>query len=233
MQTKVLPEQIQALLQRVALIVEQPMGTTSTFVHAYLDGNFFLATGHSGCVDPANFVAEKGEKYATERCLAATENKLWELEGYALYKAIHGIDVSKEKIQDVYVPDGMDTYVSHKTVHAMRIEQIVDGQEEINGEVVGFGTCNLIGTDRDGDVSINVPIEWVNHFKPEVGGYFVQYEDGYASYSPAEPFERGYTKVTSAPITPARDGANVHGISPDTDNGPNPLYVDPNQEPTA
>ncbi len=100
MQTKVLPEQIQALLQRVHLIVEQPMGTTSTFVHAYLDGKFYLASGHSGCVDPANFVAEKGEKYATERCLAATENKLWELEGYVLYNTLRSVQPTSAAPQE-------------------------------------------------------------------------------------------------------------------------------------
>jgi len=31
--------------------------------------------------------------------------------------------------------------------------------------------------------------------KPEVGGYFVQYEDGYKSYSPAKAFEEGYTRL--------------------------------------
>lgn len=204
MQTKVTPEQINALRQRVTLVTDQPEGTTSTFVHAYLDGKFFLATGHSACVDPANFNAAMGVDYATERALAAVENKLWELEGYALYKAIHSIDVSTDKpSQDLLVPDGLDAYVSHKTVHAMRIEQIVDGQEEVNGEVVGANTRNLIGTDRDGDVIINTPIEWVNHFKPQVGGYFVQYQDGYASYSPAEAFEQGYTKSTPVALAPA------------------------------
>ncbi len=33
---------------------------------------------------------------------------------------------------------------------------------------------------------------WSKH-NPEAGGYYVQYEDGYASWSPAEAFEEGYT----------------------------------------
>ena len=33
--------------------------------------------------------------------------------------------------------------------------------------------------------------------KPEPGGYFVVYEDGYESFSPAKAFEEGYTLVQS------------------------------------
>ena len=59
---------IDALMARVTYTVEQrPGGTTSTFVHAFLDGKFFLATGFSACVN--------------------AENKLWELEGYRLFTA--------------------------------------------------------------------------------------------------------------------------------------------------
>jgi hypothetical protein len=29
--------------------------------------------------------------------------------------------------------------------------------------------------------------------KPQVGGYFVQYRDGYKSFSPAAAFEEGYS----------------------------------------
>jgi len=42
--------------------------------------NGFVITETSGCVDPANYNEELGEKYATERILS----KLWELEGYKL-----------------------------------------------------------------------------------------------------------------------------------------------------
>lgn len=49
-------DHIQAMLKRVQYVtVQQPGDTTSTFVHAYLDGKFFLASGFSGCVDPARF----------------------------------------------------------------------------------------------------------------------------------------------------------------------------------
>ena len=36
---------------------------------------------------------------------------------------------------------------------------------------------------------------WMRKHEPQVGGYFVVYKDGYCSFSPAEPFESGYTPV--------------------------------------
>ncbi len=79
-------EQIDELMKRVQFVtVQQPNDTTATFVHAFLDGNFFLATGFSGCVSKDNFNADIGVRLATENCKKQAENKLWELEGYALY----------------------------------------------------------------------------------------------------------------------------------------------------
>lgn len=37
--------------------------------------------------------------------------------------------------------------------------------------------------------------EYVAKHKPEVGGYYVVYEDGYKSFSPASAFESGYTRL--------------------------------------
>lgn len=44
---------------------------------------------------------------------------------------------------------------------------------------------------KDSSVSL-VSDAWFLRHKPEVGGYFVEYDDGYKSYSPAQPFEKGY-----------------------------------------
>lgn len=43
---------------------------------------------------------------------------------------------------------------------------------------------------------IEVPEGWLQRFNPAIGGYFVQYEDGYSSYSPAKAFEEGYTPLS-------------------------------------
>lgn len=84
--SRVTPAQIEDLKARVHYQVAEPNGTTSTFVHAYLDGRFFLGSGFSACVDPANFNAGIGEQIARKDAEALVQQKLWELEGYALYK---------------------------------------------------------------------------------------------------------------------------------------------------
>lgn len=83
---RVTKEQIDALMARVSFYLIVPEGTTSTVAHAYLDGRFHLATGHSACVSPENFNAELGEKIALDKAEAAARDKLWELEGYRLYR---------------------------------------------------------------------------------------------------------------------------------------------------
>ena len=83
---RVTKEQIDAMAARIQyVVVGQPADTTSTFVHAYLDGKFFLASGFSGCVDAANFNAELGEQLARGNAEKAAIGKLWELAGYELY----------------------------------------------------------------------------------------------------------------------------------------------------
>ena len=77
---------IDALKERIIYTTEQcPGGTTSTFVHAFLDGKFFLATGFSACVNAENFDAAIGERLARSNAEKHAENKLWELEGYRLF----------------------------------------------------------------------------------------------------------------------------------------------------
>jgi hypothetical protein len=84
------PEDIDALMARVTFINDvAPNNTTSTFVHAFLDGQFHLASGHSACVSKANFDPEMGLDIARRDAKAKAIAKLWELEGYALYRATH------------------------------------------------------------------------------------------------------------------------------------------------
>lgn len=79
-------EQIDAAMTRVQyVIVQRPGDSTATFAHAFLDGAFFLASGMSACIDPANFDAAIGERIARGKAEAGARDKLWELEGYALY----------------------------------------------------------------------------------------------------------------------------------------------------
>ena len=47
---------------------------------------------------------------------------------------------------------------------------------------------------RYGD-PVEVSLQWFAKHAPEVGGYYVRYDDGYESYSPAGAFEAGYTLI--------------------------------------
>ena len=88
---RITPAIIDALVARLVDRVDQPAGTTSTFVHLYLDGKFLVATGHSACVSPENFNPQIGIDIAMKDAMAKAKQKLWELEGYALYKGLnHG-----------------------------------------------------------------------------------------------------------------------------------------------
>ena len=53
-------------------------------------GTFQLGTAISKAVDPANFNEGLGIEYSTKDVLKIVENKLWELEGYHLYKTLKG-----------------------------------------------------------------------------------------------------------------------------------------------
>lgn len=85
----------------------------------------------------------------------------------------------------------MPQYQSHKKVRALKILKVHDptkpGDETDRGRELYF--C------EPGFASIHVNHEWIRTKRPEAGGYFVQYEDGYTSYSPAGPFEEGYTLI--------------------------------------
>lgn len=79
---------------------------------------------------------------------------------------------------------GFPEYRSHKVVRAARILGITShaGQHAL---VLELDPCDEWFT----------PNGWVERHKPEVGGYLVLYADGYASYSPAAPFEEGYSRA--------------------------------------
>ena len=53
-------------------------------------GTFQLGTAISKAVDPASFNESLGIEYSTKDVLKIAENKLWELEGYHLYKTLKG-----------------------------------------------------------------------------------------------------------------------------------------------
>lgn len=80
----------------------------------------------------------------------------------------------------------MPKYLCTKEVWALKILRV-----DVNHE----GKALLLIED-DGFAPIEVPKEYVDKHDPQKGGYYVVYEDGYKSFSPAEPFEAGYQLKT-------------------------------------
>ncbi|QBO37296.1 hypothetical protein EQG49_12905 [Periweissella cryptocerci] len=78
MKNQVTKEQIDKLMSNAEINVET-VHSKVTIVTVKLP-NGFVITEASGAVDAANYNAEIGKKV----CLERIQNKLWELEGYAL-----------------------------------------------------------------------------------------------------------------------------------------------------
>jgi hypothetical protein len=79
----------------------------------------------------------------------------------------------------------MPKYECHKTVHALKIREVTE---------VPSGGALIVPEDAR-YAALDVEADWVQKYSPEAGGYYVVYEDGYKSYSPATAFENGYTRV--------------------------------------
>ena len=77
----------------------------------------------------------------------------------------------------------MPKYKCHKEVWALKIEILLTSPA---GAVV-------IIPEKKEYSPIEVDKEFMDRHKPKAGGYYVVYADGYESYSPAGPFESGYT----------------------------------------
>ncbi len=101
---------------------------------------------------------------------------------------VPGDDPHKKEMQMGETTTQLPLYRCHKEVRAAKIT----GLGEINPAQEGRVRLIL------GDVPTTVEVsgEWLaKHSFVEVGGYYVVYEDGYASYSPAKAFEDGYDPI--------------------------------------
>lgn len=75
-------------------------------------------------------------------------------------------------------------YECHKQVRAFQIATVDRS----------FVRSQIVPVD-DTLPRVEVSAEWDARHEPQAGGYYIIYEDGYASYSPAAPFEAGYTRI--------------------------------------
>lgn len=80
----------------------------------------------------------------------------------------------------------MPKYRSHKVVQAVKIAEVMCDTDRAHGAIIPE------------DLSLTpiaVTGEYLKKHNPEPGGYFVVYPDGYRSFSPAEAFESGYSRI--------------------------------------
>lgn len=86
----------------------------------------------------------------------------------------------------------MPQYQCHKKVWALKIAKIESaavGNNESDGSM-------WITPAEERFARFRVQYDYMRKHKPEVGGYYVVYDDGYKSYSPAKAFEDGYTLIS-------------------------------------
>lgn len=76
-------------------------------------------------------------------------------------------------------------YRCHKEIQAGKIESITYLEDY---------QYRLTFTES-GLPSVTVSSAYCAKHQPQVGGYYVLYEDGYESYSPADAFDKGYSRL--------------------------------------
>lgn len=84
-------------------------------------------------------------------------------------------------------------YQCHKVVHAAKIEALHPVATS-PGAMPSAWILWLTLPDAP-TVGVTVQGAWYGKHQPCIGGYYVQYDGGYASYSPADVFEDGYTRL--------------------------------------
>lgn len=107
----------------------------------------------------------------------------------AFRDAIAKLDAKIAESANVQTP--MPQYQCHKKVWALKILNVVD--PTIPGNETD-GSRIIIPQDER-FAPFKVDNAYVQKHKPEAGGYYVVYADGYKSYSPANAFEEGYARL--------------------------------------
>jgi len=88
-------------------------------------------------------------------------------------------------------------YRCHKEVRALKIKEVIldsvlaekEERETDGGAILIFeATSNQLSEQK-------VDYSYMKKHSPKAGGYYVVYEGGYTSFSPAEAFEKGYTLI--------------------------------------
>lgn len=93
----------------------------------------------------------------------------------------------------------MPRYKCHKEVWALKIKAISYDSDIAKLEGRETDGSAIITPEESGYAPFRVNHAFVHKRLPAsgpiVGGYFVVYKDGYKSFSPADAFEEGYTRI--------------------------------------
>ena len=83
----------------------------------------------------------------------------------------------------------MPRWKCHKEVFAVKIVDILPH----DGATDASFAATLVGDDGKHYYCTS---EYMGKHKPQEGGYLVEYDDGYRSWSPCKAFEEGYTRIS-------------------------------------
>jgi hypothetical protein len=89
----------------------------------------------------------------------------------------------------------MPRYRSHKEVWALKIAAIEYDLNKATQEHRASDGSAIITPLEPGYAPFKVDADYMRKHEPKVGGYYIVYPDGYKSWSPAEAFEDGYTRI--------------------------------------
>lgn len=79
----------------------------------------------------------------------------------------------------------------HKEVCALKIKSVEPDGSAPRGAA---GSC-IITPENKTYAPFRADEEYCRKHNPKAGGYYVVYDDGYKSFSPAKAFEDGYTRM--------------------------------------
>ena len=81
-----------------------------------------------------------------------------------------------------------------KVVHALKIAKVQpSGSDDPNTDTDSGAMLTPV---EKGYAPFYVDGDYMEKHKPQAGGYYVAYEDGYKSFSPAQAFEDGYKPIS-------------------------------------
>jgi hypothetical protein len=89
----------------------------------------------------------------------------------------------------------MPKYECKKIVWALKIKSIELDADRANIENRETDGSAYLKPEEIGYGEIKLSHDYMKKHEPHIGGYYVVYQDGYKSYSPAEPFEDGYKRI--------------------------------------